>query len=247
VDRHDDLDRLRERLVAIEGERRATPSTELETRSSWRALPTYVGRCFVPATPTISNVDNMLDIHPLEKHRIDDLTTLFATDQTADRCWCMWFITAYKDFHAAGRNGNRALLITYTIDKPDPMGLIAYNDGQPVGWCAVGPRSRYTRAVKTPTMKQRSGDDDTTWLVPCFFVHPDHRNAGIAAALLDAAVALATTAGAKAIQGFPLAGSTRRTSGSDLMTGNEDLFNSAGFDVESRPSSKRSIMNLDLT
>ncbi len=188
----------------------------------------------------------MLDIHPFDDQHIDDLTALFATDDTADRCWCMWFITTYKEFHTAGREGNRGAFITYTIDEPEPMGLIAYDNGQPVGWCAVGPRSRYVRAVETPTLKRRSGDDDTVWFVPCFFVHPDHRSVGVAAALLDAAVELATRAGARAIQGFPLSGSTRRKSGSDLMTGNETLFTSAGFDVESRPSNKRVIMNRDL-
>lgn len=201
----------------------------------------------VAVSETRSTVDDMLDIRPLDTDGIDELTELFGTDDTTDRCWCMWFIDSYKDFHAAGREGNRAKFVSCALDEPDPMGLVAYRDGTAVGWCALGPRSRYTRAVKTPTLRERIGEDDTTWFVPCFFVHPDHRNAGVAAALLDAAVQHAADAGATAIQGFPLAGSTRRTSGSDLMTGNEHLFASAGFEAQSRPSNKRVIMHRDLT
>ena len=188
----------------------------------------------------------MIEIYPADNKRIGDLDTLFALDESADRCWCMWFIVGYKDFHALGRDGNRAMFVSYTLDDPDPMGIIAYRNNAPVGWCAIGPRSRYTRAIRTPTMKHAIGDDEATWFVPCFFVHPDHRNAGIAAALLTAAVDVATAAGAVAVQGFPLAGTARRTSGADLMTGNEALFAAAGFEVESRPTGNRTIMRRNL-
>ena len=55
----------------------------------------------------------MIEIYPADNKRIGDLDTLFALDESADRCWCMWFIVGYKDFHALGRDGNRASLSVY--------------------------------------------------------------------------------------------------------------------------------------
>ena len=34
-----------------------------------------------------------------------------------------------------------------------PMGLMAVDQGEPVGRVALGPRARYARAVRTPTLK----------------------------------------------------------------------------------------------
>jgi GNAT superfamily N-acetyltransferase len=109
--------------------------------------------------------------------------------------------------------------------------LLAYQNGDPVGWCAVGPRSRYIRALKTPTYKGGGvGDNSDIWLVPCFFVRKDMRGAGVSRTLLEAAVKLAKENGAVAIEGFPFAGAKKRSSG-DIQVGSERLFSSCGFEV----------------
>lgn len=84
------------------------------------------------------------------------------------------------------------------------------------------------------------------WLVPCFFIRPDTRHAGLATALLRAAVELARSRGATAIEGFPLAGGRSRSAGSEFMTGVEPLFADCGFRPVYRPSANRVIMRNDL-
>lgn len=84
------------------------------------------------------------------------------------------------------------------------MGLLAYVGDQPVGWIAADPRSRYARAVKTPTLRGGDpGEDDTVWLTSCFFVRRKFRRRGVAGLLLTEAVALASRHGALAVAGFP--------------------------------------------
>lgn len=186
-------------------------------------------------------------IRRLTSDRLDDLERLFASDPVADRCWCMWFIRPVAEFHLAGRAGNRAALNELLDGEPAPVGLLAYRDDEPIGWCAAGPRQRYARALRTPTLRQRDrGEDARVWLVPCFFVRPDVRQSGVSSALLDAAVKLAREHGATAIEGFPLAGNRRRSGGSDLMTAVEPLFAACEFQPTHRPSANRVIMRRDL-
>ena len=189
----------------------------------------------------------MIKTKPLTTDRLAHLDALFATDPVADRCFCMWFIIPVKTFHGAGREGNRASFANLVASDPLPLGLIAYDAGQPVGWCAVGPRRRYVRAMAAPTLKQRDrSEDDTVWLVPCFFISPEARGSGVATALLEAAVEHARSNGASVIEGFPLAGDKRRSGGSDFQTGMEPLFASCGFEPVARPSENRVIMRREL-
>jgi GNAT superfamily N-acetyltransferase len=158
----------------------------------------------------------------------------------------MWFIIPVKEFHHGGSAANAAKFQALAGSSPHPLGAIAYLDDRPVGWAAAGPRSRYTRAVRTPTMKTvDQAENDSVWLVPCLFVHPDMRGWGIARKLLRCAVRMARGAGASAIEGFPFSGSRRRST--DRQVGNENLFGSCGFVPVSHPSPNRVIMRLDFS
>lgn len=98
---------------------------------------------------------------------LDDLSQLFATAHGATQCWCMWFIIPVKAFHAAGQAEHKASLHALTASSHEPPGLLAYHDDTAVGWCAVGPRSRYVRALKTPTYQRAAADQAANiWLVP---------------------------------------------------------------------------------
>jgi GNAT superfamily N-acetyltransferase len=187
----------------------------------------------------------MPDIRPISPKHIADLGRLLACQKSAHGCWCMWFIIRIKDYHQGGAVANEAKFRALAEEARSPMGFIAYDGGEPVGWSAVGPRSRYARAIRTPTMNGIDhAEDDAVWFVPCFFIRPERRGEGIARALLERAVALAGTAKAAAVEGFPLTGGKRQTT--DLQVGTESLFASQGFKVVRRPSSNRVVMRLEL-
>ena len=160
-----------------------------------------------------------------------DVAKLFGSDKATNDCWCMWFIIPVKEYHAAGSKGNRDRFCDLLAKSEHPLGLLAYQGEEPVGWCATGPRSRYARALKTPTYRGGEAESDSDiWLVPCLFVRKDVQGQGVSQALLEAAVALARESGATAIEGFPFSGSKRRSSG-DIQVGFEPLFSSCGFEV----------------
>jgi GNAT superfamily N-acetyltransferase len=169
----------------------------------------------------------------------------FSADPEANGCWCMWFIIPVKAYHAAGSEGNCESFHALAASSDTPIGLLAYDDIEPVGWCAVGPRARYARAILTPTYKGRDpNEDQDVWLVPCFNVRADRRKSGVTKALLEAAINLAREHGATAIEGFPLTGTKRHSK--DTQVGFDSVFMSLGFRVIRTPSESRAVVRLDL-
>jgi GNAT superfamily N-acetyltransferase len=189
----------------------------------------------------------MVDVHPATEERIDDLAALFAANGTVAGCGCMFFLLRGAEFTAGwASRGNLGRLLSAVPAADPPMGLLAYRDGAPVGWCAAGPRSRYGKAMRSPLYRSRDPDeDDTVWLLPCLFVRREARGTGVTGPLLAAAVRLAESGGAAAVEAFPLAGGERRPSG-EAYVGTEAMYASLGFRPTLRPSPRRVIMRLDL-
>ena len=72
-------------------------------------------------------------------------------------------------------------------------------------------------------MRNRARDEDEiVWLLPCLFVRAGRRGQGVTHVLVRAAVELACREGASAIEGWPLAGSERRSD--DAFVGREQVF-----------------------
>lgn len=126
------------------------------------------------------------------------------------------------------------------------MGMLAVDAGEPVGWCACGPRERYGafRSSRTRLLADgRSGGDEAVWFIACVFVRPDRRGGGIVLPLIRTAVAAGRVAGAVAVEAWPLARGVRRP-GEDHV-GREGVFARLGFERVARPSPDRVIMRLN--
>jgi GNAT superfamily N-acetyltransferase len=188
-----------------------------------------------------------LVVHPVSGERLDHLAALFGTTKTTAGCHCMWNILPAKASKAGWSGGNRVAFEERACAEAAPMGLLAYRDDEPVGWIAAGPRSRYERALGTPSLAGRDpGEDSRAWLVTCFYVRRSARGQGVTRALLRGAIELARKHRATAIEGWPLAGDGRHAAG-DAYVGVETLFTSCGFTPVRRPTDARVIMRLPLT
>lgn len=189
--------------------------------------------------------EGAVEIRPVDASRLRDLDELFLTNSSTRGCRCMWFIATAKERHANWGDGNKEAFEKGTLASKLPMGLLAYSVGVPIGWCAAGPRSRYPTAYgpRTKILKatRDPNEDDSVWLVPCFFVRVGYRRAGITGALLSAAAELAKSNSAIAIEGFPVA-----EKGSDEFLGTEKLFEECGFKCIDRPSPRRAVMRKEL-
>ncbi|HEX4906133.1 MAG TPA: GNAT family N-acetyltransferase [Acidimicrobiales bacterium] len=187
----------------------------------------------------------MITIEPVTADRWDDLERLFGPSGAYSGCWCTWWRLSAKDWDAAGNEGRRAHLEA-VVQRGEAPGLLAYVDGEPVGWLAVAPRSAYPRLNRSPHTKPV--DDEPVWSITCFWIARGHRGSGIASALLEAAVAFAQERGAPAIEGYPVDPEVRRVDDAAAFTGVLPLFSRAGFvEMARRSTTSRVVVRRRLT
>ncbi len=119
----------------------------------------------------------------------------------ANVCWCL-------SYRLTSSRENRELVgpargerVRQLVQQAPPPGVLAYENGDVVGWAAVHPRAdtSFARNRKIPHV-----DDLDVWSVWCIRVRPGHRKTGISHHLLAGAVAFARDNGAVAIEGYPL-------------------------------------------
>ena len=181
-------------------------------------------------------------IHPLTIGRWDDLVDLFGPERGANSgCWCMWWRMTARDFEAASREDRRDAFKAVVADGPPP-GLLAYHDGQAVGWCAVGPRPTLPRIGRSRVAKPVEGGDGV-WFVSCFYIRSGHRKSGLMAALLEAAVDYAVEQGANMIEACPI-DPARTLQWGEGFVGIASVFRAAGFEEIARRSPNRPLMRL---
>ena len=184
-----------------------------------------------------------MDLHPLTPDRLGDLAELFGMTAVTRRCYCTWFLLLDPERREVWEAGEaRGVFERFAGEQKTPIGVLAYRDGAPVGWCAAGPRSEYPRLVRSRAWQD--GDPDA-WVVTCFYIHRTARHTGLTRTLLEAAAELATEHGATAIEAVPRSIGTPTAPG-DGYVGFEQAFADCGFTVVARPNSKRVLMRRTL-
>jgi len=88
-----------------------------------------------------------LHFHLLTPERWADFERLFGPRGACAGCWCMFWKLPNKDFQAMAYEGNRAAQKAI-VDSGVVPGILAYADGEAVGWCAVEPRGVYPRLAR---------------------------------------------------------------------------------------------------
>lgn len=153
-------------------------------------------------------------------------TLLRPKSEASGACWCLAMRLRSTDNYKLQGDDRPAYLRELMVRGPAP-GVVAYLDGEPVGWCGVGPRTEFSRLVRSRTIP--TVDDRPVWSVVCFVVRPGYRKRGLTRALLDGAVAHARRCGASAIEGYPVDAGGRRIHQAAAYVGMLATFEAAGF------------------
>jgi GNAT superfamily N-acetyltransferase len=193
-----------------------------------------------------------ISVVPANEASWEDLQTIFGTRGAASRCQCQRYKLRPREAFARFPVEERAHRLRQQTGCGDPesdatSGLVAYLDGEPVGWCAVEPRTAYEGLVRNARVPWEGRDEDKTddgiWAVTCLFARAGFRKRGVSRALARAAVDFARERGARAIEAYPM--TTTDVIAEELHVGTEGVFAEAGFAEVSRPTPRRVVMRID--
>ncbi len=165
--------------------------------------------------------------HPLTPERFEDFAEVVNRSRRPGHCWCLSHRLLPWEIDALG-GGSREQAMRRLCEREHAPGVIAYRDGEPVGWCAAGPRSENTRLTGSRLI--RPLDDLPVWSIVCVVVRPGRRRQGVTAPLIEGAVHYAASHGAPAVEAYPVDPPGRM----DLtmaFVGTRSMFERAGFRV----------------
>lgn len=168
-----------------------------------------------------------VDVRPVTPETWGDLERLFRARGSPHYCWCTPFRVVGNE-HLTSDERREAM--AGLVAAGTPVGVLAYEDGEPVGWCSVAPRESYAKLARSRTMPRVTPPAVATWTVLCFFVVRGRRRQGATRALLDGAVAYARERGAQVVEGYPFDSAGL----SATHRGHSSAFAAAGFARDGR-------------
>jgi GNAT superfamily N-acetyltransferase len=203
----------------------------------------------------LMTADAAISVVPANEASWDDLKAVFGTRGEAAICWCQRYKLEPREAFKHFASEMRAERLRRQTNCGDPeaeatSGLVAYRNGEPVGWCAVEPRTAYPgllRVYRVPWLdRAEDKTDDSVWAVTCLFTRAGYRRQGVSYALAGTAVDFARERGARAIEGYPMITAPgQEITWGELHVGSRSVFAAAGFAEVSRPTPRRVVMRID--
>lgn len=172
-----------------------------------------------------------LTFQPVDSTTLPAFEAFFRRRGAPSWCWCMAFRRTPAEVKGAnGRSSHRQILSR--IEGGIPVGLLAHDGDEAVGWVSVAPRDTF-RLKGAPAA---AGDD--VWSISCFYVPDEHRRKGLSRKLIAGAVAHARREGATIVEAYPV----EPDSPSYRHMGFVTVFADAGFDDLGRTGKRRHVM-----
>ncbi len=170
-------------------------------------------------------------VRPVDRENWSDFARLFESRGAPHYCWCTPYRTPSQQLTADERKAYMHDL----VENGTPIGVLAYDGDEPVGWCSIAPRETYGRLERSRAMPRQTPPETPTWTILCFFVARSHRRTGLTKKLIEGAVACARKAGAQVVEGYPFdAGGLSST-----HRGHSSVFAANGFAGEGRRLSRQ--------
>ncbi|PZR53726.1 GNAT family N-acetyltransferase [Xylanimonas oleitrophica] len=199
--------------------------------------------------------DSALRFRAANDAPFEDLQAVLGAS-TAGRCQCQRIVLGDRDWWDMPV-AERRLRLHEQTNPDDPgaastSGVIAYLDGEPVGWVAVAPRTtyrRYTgpRSSSVPWQgRHEDRADGSVWAIVCFVVRKGCRGQGMTYELARAAVDLARERGAAAVEGYPIvAPPGQEITWDEASVGTPQVFAAAGLEEVGAPTVRRRVYRVD--
>jgi len=161
-------------------------------------------------------------VRPVASDNWDDFVRLFEARGGPHYCFCTPY--RFKRTPDMGKVEKKAAM-QRLVAAGTPIGVLAYDGREPIGWCSIAPRETYVRLERSKTMPRETPPETPTWTILCFYVVRARRGTGVTRALIDGAVSHARKLGAKVVEGYPF----DAAGVSSTHRGHSSVFRKAGF------------------
>jgi GNAT superfamily N-acetyltransferase len=176
-----------------------------------------------------------LTFRPVDETMLPAFEAFFSARGAPKWCWCMAFRRMPAEVKEASSANSRKQIVARIRDGV-PVGLLAYQGKDAVGWVSVAPRETF-RLKGAP-----AEPGDVVWSISCFFVPRDRRGRGLSRELIAGAVAHARANGATVVEAYPV----DPESPSYRHMGFVPVFAEAGFADLGKTGKRRHVMRLSL-
>lgn len=171
------------------------------------------------------------ETHPVTPDRFEDFADVINPNRRPTHCWCLSHRIQAKEITELGGTGTdaREKAMRALCEREHPPGVVTYLDGEPVGWCNIGPRSEIPRLAQSKLMLP--ADDAPVWSIVCVVVRSGFRRRGVTAHLIEGAVEYAAANGAPAVEAHPVDPGDKRMDLTMAFVGTRSMFERNGFSV----------------
>lgn len=196
------------------------------------------------SSPNTEETWHDLKIEALTTANWPQFVELFGEKGACGNCWCMYYRLGKADFQEGKSNhGNREAMHDL-VKAEKPTGLIAFYEGQAIGWCAFAPREDFAKLQRSRVHKRI--DDQHVWSIPCFFINKQFRRKGLSVVLLKGVIAYARAHGIKILEAYPTIPTQERLPDSFAWIGLYKSFERAGFEIVDTTSKSRPMVRFYL-
>lgn len=189
------------------------------------------------------NLKNDFYWKPLTPETWPDFERLFGPRGACGGCWCMLWRLKNREYEASKGEGTRDAMKTL-VDSGTSPGIIAYQDGAPVGWASLGPRADFVRLETSRIFSPI--DDKPVWSLTCLVIDKKFRRQGFSAKVIRAAVEFAKSSGADILEAYPIIPKNDKVPDVFAWNGFYSTFLAAGFKEAARRSDTHPVVRLDL-
>lgn len=189
--------------------------------------------------PIYTNERLNLKIYPLDSTRWEDFELLFGERGACGGCWCMSWRLKKSEFEL-GKGEHNKYSMKDIVYRNKPVGVLAYVNDKPIGWCAAAPREVYKRLESSRVLKRI--DDKPVWSITCFFIEKTFRRKGISTELIKGAIEYCKQNKADIVEAYPVVPYGKNVPDAFLWTGIPAAFEEAGFILAERRSKWKPMM-----
>ena len=151
-----------------------------------------------------------------------------------------WRLTS-KEYELNKGESNR-IKIHDLVQGKKKLGIIAFKNDMPIGWCSISPRNTLTRLENSHLLKRI--DDVPVWSITCLFVKKEFRRKNISSILASEAAKFAFKNGALVVEAYPIIPKKKKVPEIFAFTGFASAYKKAKFKIVRKPNENRLIMRI---